>query len=123
LANVIRGRLCMVRVFGVQRLHHVADRELVDVDHLARERREPAMRLEPTRAAPTPVHLVSDSEDAEFLGSAVRAGLKRTADQKARVEPQGHLKTTILPAQATLDSRALKTRGALRVRSVVSVAV
>src|SRR5262245_45651551 len=89
----------MVRVFGVQRLHHVADRELVDVDHLARERRERAMRLEPTRAAPTRVHLVSNSEDAELLGSAVRTGLERTTDQEARVEPRGHLKTTILPTQ------------------------
>jgi hypothetical protein len=42
--------------------------------------------------------------------------------QKVRVEPQGRLKTTILPAQATLDSRA-EDEGALRVRSVVSVAV
>src|SRR5258706_1181367 len=103
----------MVRVFGVQRLHHVADRELVDVDHLARERREPDMRLEPTCAAPTRVRLVSDSEDAELLGSAVRAGLERTTDQEARVEPQRHLKTTILPAQGDAG-RAKGSRRAVR---------
>lgn len=39
------------------------------------------MRLEPTCAAPTRVHLVSDCEDAELLGSVVRAGLERTTDQ------------------------------------------
>ena len=71
------------------------------------------MRLEPTRAAPTRVHLVSDSEDAKLLGSAVRAGLKRTADQKARVEPQGHLKTTILPAQGDAVRAMGETSGVL----------
>jgi hypothetical protein len=58
-------RLRMVRMFGVQRLHHVADRELVDVDHLARERREPEMSLEPTRAAPARVHLVRRCTSAQ----------------------------------------------------------
>lgn len=77
-------------VLAVQRLHHVADGELVGVDDFAGEGPQREFLAVPASLTAAAIHVAMNAEDAELKHAALRARLERAVDKIANRELARH---------------------------------